>query len=179
MFFPRCTLGQELRDWLTAGVSRSLWLLLGAVGFVLLVACANVANLLLVRATARSREMAIRAALGGSRRRLIGQVFVESVVLALVGGAVGVVLAQIGIQALVALQPADLPRLESVSLNPSVLGFALMASLGSALIFGVFPAFGAFGDRLHESLRGRSVAGASSWQHKARNGMVILEVAFS
>ncbi len=170
---------EPLHEDVTRQVRPTVLALLGAVAFVLLIACANVANLLLVRAAARSREMAIRAALGGSRRRLIGQVFVESVVLALVGGTVGVVLAQFGIQALIALQPANLPRLESVSLDPSVLGFALMASLGSALIFGVFPAFGAFGDRLHESLRGRSVAGASSWQRTARNGMVVVEVALS
>jgi len=118
-----------------------LWVMMGAVAFVLLIGCVNLANLLLARATGRGRELAIRTAMGAGRARLVGQLLVESVVLALAGGALGVLLSLGGIRVLVSLAPADVPRIEGVGLNTAVLGFALMVSLASALIFGLLPAF--------------------------------------
>jgi putative ABC transport system permease protein len=117
-----------------------LWVMLGAVGFVLLIGCVNLANLLLARATGRGRELAIRTAMGAGRGRLILQLLVESAVLALAGGLLGVLLSVGGIRILVSLAPADVPRIEGVGLNTTVLGFALLVSLGSALIFGLLPA---------------------------------------
>ena len=170
---------EPLHEDVTRHVRPTVLALLGAVGFVLLIACANVANLLLVRATARSREMAIRVALGGGRMRLVGQVFAESLILALLGCAFGLGLAHVGIRALVALRPADLPRLETISIDPTVLGFALLASIISAGIFGIAPALGAFNDRVTDELRGRTQSAGGTWQRHARNAMVVMEVALS
>jgi putative ABC transport system permease protein len=117
-----------------------LWVMLGAVAFVLLIGCVNLANLLLARATGRGRELAIRTAIGAGRARLVGQLLVESVVLALAGGVLGLLLSVGGIRVLVSLAPADVPRIEGVGLNTEVLGFALLVSLASALIFGLLPA---------------------------------------
>ena len=110
---------------------------MGAVVFVLLIACANVANLLLVRASARERELAVRAAIGGNRWRIVRQLVAESVVLAAIGGAAGLLLAQFGIDALIQLSPEGLPRATAVSLDGTVLAFTAIASFAAALIFGV------------------------------------------
>jgi putative ABC transport system permease protein len=153
--------------------------LLGAVGFVLLIACANVSNLLLVRASAREREVAIRSALGGDRGRLIRQMLVESGVLALAGGVVGLALAWGGIQLLLALRPADLPRLEAVGIDFIVLVFTLLAALGAALLFGIIPALQASKPHLADSLGERGQTSARTKQRLVRNGIVVLEVALS
>ncbi|UCC84256.1 MAG: ABC transporter permease [Gemmatimonadota bacterium] len=121
-------------------VRTILWVMLGAVAFVLLIGCVNLANLLLARATGRGREVAIRTAMGAGRGRLIRQLLSESVVLALAGGILGVLLSVGGIRILVALAPADVPRIDGVGLNTMVLAFALLVSLASALIFGLLPA---------------------------------------
>ncbi len=125
-------IGEETRTF--------LWVVLGAVVFVLLIGCVNLANLLLARATGRGRELAIRTAIGAGRVRLVRQLLVESVVLALAGGVLGVLLSVHGIRVLVALAPADVPRIDGVGLNTVVLGFALVVSLASALVFGLLPA---------------------------------------
>ena len=119
---------------------RPLWILLGTVGFVLLIACANVANLLLVRAEGRAREFAVRASLGASRGRLAGELLMESTVLAALGGVVGLALAWAGTPLLLRAAPPDLPRVEQISVDGAVLAFALGATLLSALLSGIAPA---------------------------------------
>ncbi len=121
-------------------VRRALWILLGAVLAVLLVTCTNVANLLLARGTARSREFAIRAALGARPARLVRQLLTESVLLSGAGGFFGLIVAAIGLKVLLALAPADLPRLDEIRMNPNVLAFTLMLSVSTGLFFGIFPA---------------------------------------
>ncbi len=128
-----------LKQDVIGDIGTTLWVLMGAIGIVLLLACANVANLLLVRADARSKEFAIRAALGARWTVVARQLLVESLALAVVGGAMGVALAYAGLRVLVAIGPASLPRLSEVSIDPLVLGFALAISLISGLLFGLMP----------------------------------------
>jgi putative ABC transport system permease protein len=164
---------------LVADVRPQLAALMGAVVFVLLIACANVANLLLVRASARQRELAVRAAIGGSRWRLVRQLVAESLVLAALGGAVGLWLAQFGLDALVRLAPAALPRADAVSLDSTVLAFTVAAAVLAALIFGVAPAWKASRPDVMDVLRssGRLVGGGSGkW---LRDAAVVAEVALA
>ncbi len=130
-----------LKDTLTSHVRASLLILAGAVAFVLLIACANVANLLLIRAATRRHEMAVRVALGASRARIARQLLTESVLIALIGGAVGIVVAFIGVRALLAMAPAGrIPRIDEVHLNGWVLGFTLALSVVTGILFGLVPA---------------------------------------
>jgi predicted permease len=165
------------RDEVTGGYRTSLWMLLGAVGLVLLIACGNIANLLLARALARAREVAIRSALGASRLILIRQFLIESLLLALFGGVLGILLARAGLTALVAIAPADLPRVSEISLDSGVLLFALAISLASGLIFGLAPALHAVRAGAVQELRARGSAGPTG--RTARNLLVIAEVALS
>ena len=130
---------QSLEHDVVGNIGRTLWVLMGAIGVVLLMACANVANLLLLRADARQREFAIRAALGARWTRLARQLLIESLMLALLSGALGVGLAYTGLRALVAIGPSNLPRLDEISLDPVVLAFALTISLLSGVLFGLLP----------------------------------------
>ena len=144
-------------------VRMALLVLLGAVGFVLLIACANVAHMLLARATARQREMTVRLALGASRARLLRQMLTESVVLALVGGAVGVVLARVGLQALTALAGNSIPRADGITLDPRVLAFSGLVSLITGVAFGLLPAVrvsrGEMAEALRDGARGSTEGG--------------------
>ncbi|HVX38592.1 MAG TPA: ABC transporter permease, partial [Gemmatimonadaceae bacterium] len=153
--------------------------LMGAVLFVLLIACANVANLLLVRASSRERELAVRSALGGDRRALITQMLVESVVIAGGGAIVGLALAKLGIALLLRVAPASLPRLDAIALDPTVLAFTIGLAMLSAFTFGMLPAIRASRPNLAQTLRagGRS-PGLQGGKH-LRNGVVIAEVALS
>ncbi len=144
-----------LQDFLTTSVRKPLYILLGAVGFLLLVACANVANLLLARVAAREREFAIRVALGAGRARLMSQFLTEAMLLALAGGALGVLLAQWGVAALLAIAPANLAPSEHVSVNLPVLLFALTMAVGVALSLGFFAAWRAASGNTEQALTER------------------------
>jgi predicted permease len=169
----------QLQENLTRKVKPTLILLLTAVGVILLIACANVANLLLAKATSRTREVAIRAAVGASRARVIWLLVQESAVLSLAGAAVGVVLAIWGIQALVALAPANVPRVADVRIDTTVLGFTLLLSLLASVLFGLAPAIHASRIDLNDALKqsgGRAVTGGSN---RLRGVLVAAEIALS
>jgi putative ABC transport system permease protein len=160
-------------------VSSSLWVLLGAVGFVLLIACANLANLLLARATAREREIAVRAVLGATRMRLARQVLTESLLLALLGGAGGILLASQGLSLLLALHPANLPRLGEIGMNGTVLAFTLLACLLTSILFGIAPALQAARTELNETLKETGRMTGSLERRSFSRLLVISEIALS
>jgi putative ABC transport system permease protein len=175
---------QPLRDSIVAGARNSLLILLGAVGFVLLIACANVANLLLVRAAGRKREFAIRAAMGAGRARIIRQLLTESIVLSLVGGILGLILGYAGVRALLAISPAGLPRIgehgAAVGVDWRVLAFTLSIALLTGILFGLFPAIGASRPDLNTTLKESSNrSGTGFRQSKARSLLVISEISLA
>jgi len=169
-----------LRDQETKGLKTALLILLGAVGFVLLIACANVANLLLARAAMREKEIAIRLALGAGRVRIVRQLLTESLVLGAIGGAVGLLLAVWGLDALIALAPADVPHLDQTGIDLRVLLFTLVVSLLTGLIFGVVPALQASSPDLNDALKeGGRGAGGGTRAIRIRNVLVVSEIALS
>jgi predicted permease len=169
-----------LREAVIGQARSGLLVLFVAVGFVLLIACANVASLWLSRMTERSRELAIRAALGAGRGRMLRQLFSESALLALLGGAGGVLLAYWLVEAIVKFGPRDLPRLNQIAVNPPALGFAVALSLLTALIFGLAPMAQTLRPDLQESLKaeGRTMTGGRR-QQRLRNLLVISEIALA
>ncbi len=168
-----------MHDDLTGDVRPVVLALFGAVGFVLLIACVNVANLLLVRGTGRLRDISVRTALGASRARLVGQMLAESLILAVLSAALGLLLAAAGIRWLLRFGAAQLPRLESVTINAEVLGFTLFLSLLAAVVFGVVPALQASTRSPMEALKGQRQGGGTVTQRHTRAAMVVAEVALA
>ena len=169
-----------MRDHVTGGYGRALWVLLAAVAFVLLIACANLANLNLVRASARRREMSILSALGATRWQVIRQLLCESALLAAAGGALGAFLAHFGVQGLVAMAPSSIPRAAEIGLDASVLVFTILISLAAAMVTGLAPALSISHGDLAQQLNEESRGSTEGRRGKAlRTGLVVVEVALS
>jgi len=175
---------QPLRDSIVSDVRSSLFIMLGAVSLVLLIACANVANLLLIHATGRKREFAIRAALGAGRARIILQLLTESILLSITGGILGLLLGYFGVRVLLALSPGGIPRIgehgAAVGIDWRVLAFTLGVSLLTGILFGLFPAIAASRPDLNSTLKESSNrSGTGFRQSKARSLLVISEVSLA
>ena len=171
---------RSLKDELVGDVEKTLWVLMATIGMVLLVACANVANLLLVRADARQQELAIRTALGAGTGRLARELLLESVVLGLLGGVVGIGLAFGALRLLVALAPGNLPRIDDIRIDLPVLVFTLVLSVVSGLLFGAIPIFKYATAQVGAMLRGGGrTASASRERHRTRNVLVVAQIALA
>ena len=169
---------QPLSDYIRGNLRPALLVLLGAVGCVLLIACVNIANLLLARATARQREIATRVAIGATRTRMIRQLLTESMVLSLAGGIVGVLVGYAGLQLLLTLLPMELPSFMRVTIEPAVMLFALLLSVLTGALFGIAPAWQISSPDLVDSLKeGRSSVAAS--HHRLRDALVVGEMALA
>lgn len=169
-----------LKQDVVGDVGNLLWVLLGTVGLVLLIACANVTNLFLVRGEGAVREVAVRTALGASRGRLAAQSFAESMVLGVLGGLLGLVLAALGIRFLLYLAPENLPRLDEIAIDPTVLLFTLGVSVFAGLLFGVFPVLHQGAPAMVSALKeGGRGAGDGRERHRLRNLLVVSQVALA
>jgi putative ABC transport system permease protein len=168
-----------LREQMAGRIRALLLVLTGAVAFILLIACANVANLCLARATARSREMAIRTALGAQRSRIVRQLVTESVLLALIGGAIGALLAVWGVGFIQALSPEGIPRFNEASVDLKVLGFTAILSVVTGILFGVVPAIEASRNEPQSALKEGTRAGASLARGRLRSAFATLEIGLA
>jgi len=171
---------RPLKQDVVGDLGKVLWVLMGSIGVVLLIACANVANLLLVRAEARQHELAIRAALGAGWTQIAREMLLESVFLGVLGGAAGLGLAYWALRLLVTIAPSSLPRLENITIDPLVLLFTLAISLAAGLLFGLIPVVKYAAPRVASTLRagGRTIS-RSKETHRARNTLVVLQMALA
>jgi predicted permease len=171
---------KPLKQQVIGDVGNVLWVLMGSIVMVLLIACANVANLLLVRVEGRRQELAIRASLGAGRQRVAADLLLESVVLGVLGSLLGLAFAYAGLRVLLAMAPANLPRLREIGIDVPVLLFTLALALVSSLLIGSLPVFKYASGRLNAALRegGRALSGTRE-RHRARNALVILQVALA
>ncbi len=171
---------RPLKQDVVGNVGSVLWVVMGTIGIVMLIACANVANLLLVRADARQQELAIRAALGAGWGRIVRDLLVESVLLGVLGGALGLVLAYGGLQYLVRVGPGNLPRLNEIGIDQHALAFAFCVSILSGILFGLIPALKYAGPRIANALRTSDRTSSHSRErHRARNLLVVSQVALA
>jgi len=181
--FEQAHIGPNLRPLkqdVVGDVGKMLWVLMGSIGMVLLIACANVANLLLVRVEGRRQELAVRAALGAGRGRIAGELLLESVILGLLGSMIGLGLAYVALRVLVAMAPTGLPRIHEIGIDATVLLFTLGISLLASVLFGSIPIFKYAGVRLSTGIRegGRALS-QSREQHRARSVLVVVQVAMA
>jgi len=170
---------RPLKRDVIGSIGDVLWVVMGTIGLVLLIACANVANLLLVRAEARQQELAIRAALGAGWGRIVRELLFESLVLGLIGGAIGVGFAYAAVRFLIAHGPANLPRLSEVSLDTTALAFSLVISVASGLFFGLIPALKYAGPRISIALGSGRTASTNRSRRRAQNSLVVTQVALA
>lgn len=168
-----------MKEWMVENVSTALFVLLGAIFLLLLLAVVNVASLLLARATLRVREVAVRMALGASRRRVVRQLLTESVLLSVAGGAIGLLLAYLSVRAFMVVGPGRIPRLQEVALNCSVLLFTSLTCVGSGILFGLAPAFIASRTKLGEPLKRSQRSMTSRDAHRAQRAFVVAQVALA
>jgi predicted permease len=171
---------RPLKQEVVGNVAEVLWAVMATIGLVMLIACANVTNLLLVRTEARQQELAVRAALGAGSRQIVRGLLVESVILSLAGGVLGAILAGAGLRLLIAIGPANLPRLNEISLDAWAIGFTLALSVLSGLLFGLIPALKYSGPRISLALHsaGRT-ASVSRERHRARNILLVAQMAMA
>jgi putative ABC transport system permease protein len=169
-----------MRDFVIGEVRGALWILLGAVGVILLIACANVANLMLARGDERHREVAVRTALGAPRTRIVAQLLTESTVIALVGGLLGTALAYGGLRILQAAQPAGIPRVEQIGIDSTVFMFTLLLTVATGLVFGLAPALEISRPDLSRSIKDGGRGGTTSGaRQRFRDGLAVAQMAFS
>ena len=175
---------EPMQQLMVSNVKAALFVLLGAVGCVLLIACANVASLLLARATGRAREIAIRSAIGAGRGRIVRQLLTESVLLSMIGGVLGLAIGALGVRALLAVNPGNIPRIgpdgAAVTLDWTVMGFTLLLALGTGILFGLVPAMHASRADLNITLKETGARGGSGMrQNKMRGVLVMVEMALA
>jgi putative ABC transport system permease protein len=169
-----------MKELIIGDVRYALWVLLGAVGVILLIACANVANLMLARSDDRHREIAVRTALGASRQRVVQQLLTESVLLSVIGGAFGLALAYAGMQLILALNPSDLPRVENMGLDVPVLAFTLLLTVATGILFGLAPALELSRPDLNRSLKeGGRTGTVGRARQRFRDSLAVAQMAFS
>jgi predicted permease len=169
-----------VQEQIVGSASRAIWVLQAAVGFVLLIACANLANLLLARAETRHREFAVRTALGAGRGRLLRQFMTEGVLLSIIGGVLGLLLARVGVQAIIGLYPTSLPRTTEVTVDPLVLVFTFAVSVATGLVFGLAPLMHTKVSGLVTALKEGGAKGATgAARHHVRRALVVAEVALA
>jgi predicted permease len=170
---------RPLKATVVGNIGSVLWVVMGTLGIVMLIACANVANLLLVRVEARQQELAVRAALGAGWARIVSELLLESALLAIAGAALGIEIAYGGLRLLTRIGPANLPRLNEISLDGRALLFAVVLSALAAILFGLIPALKYAGPKIPLTLRGGRGAGVSRERHRARNLLVVTQVALA